>query len=101
MISMLGFARPARNVKGEEAEGLCQGSRGELCFISLACRLDERGTMHRSGLFGHLLEQARLGLAPRDALLVARRMERNVERRAESRLHADDARLVALRLDLE
>ena len=57
--------------------------------------------MHRGGLLRHLSEQARLCLAARDALLVARRMERNVERRAEGRLHADGTRLVALGLDLE
>ena len=57
--------------------------------------------MHRGGLLRHLSEQAGLCLAARDALLVARRMEGNIERRTEGRLHADDGGFVSLGLDLE
>src|SRR5580700_3128985 len=89
---MLGFARRARNVKGEQAAGRRR---------ALVRRFDEGGAMNCGGFLSDLLEQARLRLAARDALLVARRMERNVERRAEGCLHADDARLVAFGLDLE
>jgi len=48
-----------------------------------------------------LLEEPRLLYVPRDALLIAQRMERYLHLRGESGLHADQARLAVCRLDLE
>src|SRR5713226_3563277 len=53
------------------------------------------------GLRFDLLEEPRLLYVPRDALLIAQRMERHLHLRGESGLHADEARFAVCRLDLE
>src|ERR1700693_3217893 len=74
---------------------------GLLPLMRLVRRLDEGRPANRSGLSRNLSQQSRLCLASRDALFVARRMQRDVKGCAESRLHTDDARLLTLGFDLK